>query len=122
MHFDNASIAAIKMDVVKNEITLSFKIRRDVDNQQQADELSIYADPDGGQKVDLSIIPHQLPLKKDTDYKPPSNNDQVEITGADGFIKPIMLLDDPTIMEGEMSEIQDGDKEVSPMEEELGDE
>ena len=107
MKFEKATVAGIKTDVIKGEITLSFKVQRNQESDEEAERLGIYADPDNPQKMDIVITPHQLPLRTDKDYQPPKNPDtelQPELN-TEGFIKPVMFLQDGNTIDGEVSEI-----------------
>lgn len=106
MKFEKATVAGIKTDVIKGEITLSFKVQRTNDSDQEAERLGIYADPDNPQKMDIVITPHQLPLRTDKDYQPPKNPEQDELQlDQAGFIKPIMFLEGGDTIEGEVAEL-----------------
>lgn len=54
---------AVKADMAKNEITISFTMERTPENMEEAEQLAQYADKDHGD-VNLVITPAQLPMFK----------------------------------------------------------
>ena len=62
MEFPQAKVKSIRADLVNKEITISFTVGLNEESQRAAEDLSQYVDKDMG-KVEVRIIPQQLPLK-----------------------------------------------------------
>jgi hypothetical protein len=58
-----AFVKAIKADVAKHELTISFRVSLDDETMADAEELAQYVDPDAG-AVELEVLPYQRSFVK----------------------------------------------------------